>query len=227
MSIINRFLAIVTEPQFKLARDLTAMAIADGKITEEEKNAISALCQLEGIDKAQLTEQLQEGYQNVAPEIPKERKEKEAYLRQLIRLIGADKHSAPQEVYLLQIIAGRMGLNQMEVVGLFLTTATRRYFDGDAGAKTLASFLKNHIDPKGKNERENRENLRTIYDTVACNTERLQDPEADTELLRQNLIRATETFMQNTILMKEFKDMNLDFGKMLKEEAYNIFMRYK
>ena len=40
MSIINRFLAVVTEPQFKLARDLTAMAIADGQITPEEKEAM-------------------------------------------------------------------------------------------------------------------------------------------------------------------------------------------
>ena len=31
----------VTEPQFKLARDLMAMAIADGKITPEEHEAMS------------------------------------------------------------------------------------------------------------------------------------------------------------------------------------------
>ncbi len=31
MSIITRFLSAVTEPEFKLARDLTAMAIADGQ----------------------------------------------------------------------------------------------------------------------------------------------------------------------------------------------------
>ena len=39
MSIIKRFLAVVTEPQFKLARDLTAMAIADGQVTTEEKDS--------------------------------------------------------------------------------------------------------------------------------------------------------------------------------------------
>ena len=41
MSIINRFLTVVTEPELKLARDLTAMAIADGEVTPEEKEAIS------------------------------------------------------------------------------------------------------------------------------------------------------------------------------------------
>ena len=33
MSIITRFLAVVTEPQFKLARDLMAIAITDRQVT--------------------------------------------------------------------------------------------------------------------------------------------------------------------------------------------------
>jgi len=127
---------------------------------------------------------------------------------------------------LFQIIAGRMGLNQMEVVGLFLTTANRRYFKGDIGAKVLHSFLKNYIDPKGKNERDNRECLRSIYETIAVNTEKLQDIETDRELLRQNLERATETFMENQILIKEFGHMKLDFVQMLKEEESKILKKY-
>lgn len=43
MSIITRFLTVATEPQFKLARDLTAMAIADGHLTTEEKEAMSTI----------------------------------------------------------------------------------------------------------------------------------------------------------------------------------------
>lgn len=58
MSIINRFLTAVTEPEFKLARDLTAMATADGEVTPEEKEAISTICQIEGIDEAKLLETL-------------------------------------------------------------------------------------------------------------------------------------------------------------------------
>ena len=226
MSIITRFLAVVTEPQFKLARDLTAMAIADGHITPEEKEAISTICHLEGIDEAHLLESLQGGYEQVQEEIPKDRQGREGYLRELISLIGADEYVAPQEVFLFQIIAGRMGLNQMEVVGLFLTTANRRYFKGDIGAKVLHSFLKNYIDPKGKTERDNRECLRSIYETIAVNTEKLQDIEADHELLRQNLERATETFIENQILMQEFCHMKLDFVQMLKEEESKILKKY-
>lgn len=226
MSIITRFLAVVTEPQFKLARDLTAMAVADGEITPEEKEAMSTICHLEGVDEKKLLDALRDGYENVNEEIPKTRHDKEGYLRDVIKLIGADGYAAPQEVYLFQIIASRMGLNQMDVIGMFLLTATHQYFKGDMGARILASFLRNYIDPKGKTEKDNRENLRTIYNTVASNTEMSQDTAVDKEILRQALARATEAFLENKILIKEFNDVGLDFTVMVKQEELNIFKRY-
>jgi len=226
MGIVN-YLSVIKEPQFKLARDLTAMALADGEITPEEKEAINAICQLENIDETTLMEHLQDGNDEDAEvQIPQERKEKENYLKELIKIIGADEYAAPQEIYLLQIIASRMGLNKMDVMGLFLLNTTHQYFKGDAGIMIFSSFLKNHIDPEGKDEKENRDNIRAIYETIADNTERLQDPEADRELLRQNLERATETFMENQILIEEFQNMNLDFVQMLKEEELRTFQKY-
>ena len=226
MSIITKFLSVVTEPQFKLARDLTAMAIADGEITPEEKEAMSTICHLEGVDEKKLLDALRGGYDNVDEEMPKTRHDKEGYLRDVIKLIGADGYAAPQEVYLFQIIASRMGLNQMDVISMFLLTATRQYFKGDMGARILASFLRNYIDPKGKTEKDNRENLRIIYNTVASNTEMSQDAEVDKEILRQTLARATEAFLENKILIREFSDVGLDFTVMVKQEELNIFKRY-
>ena len=226
MSIITKFLSVVTESQFKLARDLTAMAIADGEITPEEKEAMSTICHLEGVDEKKLLDALRGGYDNVDEEMPKTRHDKEGYLRDVIKLIGADGYAAPQEVYLFQIIASKMGLNQMDVIGMFLLTATHQYFKGDMGARILASFLRNYIDPKGKTEKDNRENLRTIYNTVASNTEMSQDTAVDKEILRQTLARATEAFLENKILIKEFNDVGLDFTVMVKQEELNIFKRY-
>lgn len=37
---------------------------------------------------------------------------------------------------------------------------------------------------------------------------------------------ATQTFLENTILIKEFRDMNLDLARMLKEEAFRTFKKY-
>ena len=226
MSIITKFLAVVTEPQFKLARDLTAMAVADGEITPEEKEAMSTICHLEGVDEKKLLDALRGGYDNVDEEMPKTRHDKERYLRDVIKLIGADGYAAPQEVYLFQIIASRMGLNQMDVISMFLLTATRQSFKGDMGAKILASFLHNYIDPKGKSEKDNRENLRIIYNTIASNTEMSQDTDVDQEILRQIFARATEAFMENKILIKEFHDVGLDFTVMVKQEEAFVLKRY-
>ena len=159
----------VTEPQFKLARDLMAMAIADGKITPEEHEAMSSICHIEHIDEHQLMESLSTSNGSVC-EIPPTIKEREEYLRDLILLIGADSYSAPQEIYLFQIIASRMGLNQMNVIGLFLMTTTHQFFQGDIGCKVLKSFLENFIDPKKKGDEIWRQHLHTIYETVAMNT---------------------------------------------------------
>ena len=226
MSIINRFLTVVTEPEIKLARDLTAMAIADGEVTPEEKKAICDLCHIEGIDERKMLENLKVRHEPIEEEIPKERRAKEDYLKTLIRLIGADGYAAPQEIYLFQIIASRLGLNQMDVVGLFMLTANRQYFRGDVGSKILNSFLRNQIDPMGKTEKENRDNLRAIYDTIAANTNTLQNDEAYIELLRRNLAKATETFLENSILMNGFKRAGLDFCRILKEEERNVYLKY-
>ena len=226
MSIINRYLTVVTEPEFKLARDLTAMAIADGEVTLEEKEAISAICHIEGIDEGKLLENLKGDNVSTEEDIPKTRRSKEDYLRTLIKLIGADGYAAPQEIYLFQIIAGKLGMNQMDVVGLFMLTANRQYFRGDIGSRVLSSFLKNQIDPMGKTEKENRDNLRAIYDTIAANTNSLQDAEADRELLCQNLSQATETFIENSILLNGFKRAGLDLARILKEEETKVYLNY-
>ena len=226
MSIINRYLTVVTEPEFKLARDLTAMAIADGEVTPEEKEAISTICHIEGVDETKLLENLKGKDVSTEEETPKSRRSKEDYLRTLIRLIGADGYAAPQEIYLFQIIASKLGMNQMDVVGLFMLTANRQYFRGDIGSRVLSSFLRHQIDPMGKTEKENRDNLRAIYDTIAANTMTLQDEEADRELLRQNLAQATETFMENSILLNGFKRAGLDLARILKEEERKVYLKY-
>ena len=220
MSIISKFLTVVTEPQFKLARDLTAMAIADGEVTPEEKEAMTAICHLEGIDETKLMEALRGGYDNIDEKMPKTRKDRETYLRDIIRLIGADGYTAPQEIYLFQIIASRMGLNQMNVIGLFLMTTTHQFFQGDIGSKVLKSFLENYIDPKKKGNEVWRHHLHTIYETVAMNTEN------DNRLLAQNLSKATQALLMNKILVDEFSHVGLDFQCILEEEELQVLEQY-
>lgn len=226
MSLITRFISSVTEPQFMLARDLMALAFADGEITNEEKDAISTICHLEGIDEEQLINNLQKAEEHFSIRVPESRKEKESYLRELILLIGADEYCSPQEVYLFQIIASKMGLNQMDIVGLFMMTATHAYFRGDIGSKVLASFLKNYIDPIGRTINQNRDGIRSMYETVATNTEYQNDIDVYSQLLKDNLIRTTEALKENQILINGFRSIGINFLQLLKEEERFIFKKH-
>lgn len=226
MSIITRFLSDVTEPQFKLARDLMAMAMADGEVTLKEIEAIKEICQIEGITKEQLEECLKGNFENIRSELPRTKRERENYLASLIFVIGADEYCAPQEIYLFQIIASRMGLNQMHVVSMFIMYASDEFFKGLQSKKILQSFMKNLIDPIGKYYDENMKHIRMMYDTIARHTEQTGDVEKDRKLLSQNLRRATEVFLQNEILVDLFARVKTNFERLLRTEEQRALMRY-
>lgn len=226
MSILTRLITTVIAPQFSLARDLMALSLADCEVTDEEMEAIAEICHLENIDKTQLLTSLQNDYAHYEVEIPKSRKDKEEYLRQLILLIGADRVCTPQEIYIFQMIASKMGLNQMDVIGLFLTTATHQYFQGDVSAKVLSTFLKNYIDPIGKREVENRRSIQQMYETIAFSTQMLNDKEADISHLHTAFDRATELLLKNRILVDGFRRMGSDFHRLLTDEKQYVLERY-
>lgn len=226
MSIIKRFLTEVTDPQFKLARDLVAMAMADGEVTLKEIEAIKDICEIEGISNKQLKKCLQGNFENIRTEMPRTKTERENYLASLIFVIGADEYCAPQEIYLFQIIAGRMGLNQMHVVSLFILYASDQFFEGLHSKKILASFMKNLIDPIGKFYEENVKHIRLMYDTIAKHTERVGDIDKDRELLQQNLHRGTEVFLKNEILVDSFAQIKTNFERLLRTEEQRALMRY-
>ena len=226
MSILTRLMAAVTDPQFLLARDLMAVSLADCEVTDEEMEAITEICHLENIDKTQLLISLQNDYAHHEVAIPESKTDKEEYLRQLILLIGADKVCAPQEIYIFQVIASKMGLNQMDVIGLFLTTATHQYFQGDVSAKVFSTFLKNYIDPIGKREEENRRGIQQMYETIAFSTQMLNDKETDISYLRKVFERAEELLLKNRILANEFSRMGSSFDRILQEEMHHVLESY-
>ena len=225
MSIIARLLTEVTDSQVMMARDLLAIAIADGQVTPEEKEAISAICAMENIDEAQLMEAFHGNKANVDQTVLRTRQEKMEYMRNLIKLIGADGYTSPHEAHVFQIIASRIGLTQRDVLTLFLSTTTHQYFKGATGTKVLNSFIQNFIDPKGKTETDNRKCLRTIYDTVANRIDS-QDKAQYTERLRHSFARTSNVFLTNKILIKEFEDIGVDFYIMVKQEELRALKKY-
>lgn len=226
MGLLAKLFRDASDTEFKLAQDLVAIAMADGDISEAERKTITEICQSEGI----LTETVKDcllGFDKEATcRIPNKQRDKKDYLTKLIRVMGVDGYSSHTEIYLLEIIASKMGIGHMELVSLVLMTATRRNFPGDIGSKTLSSFLKNVIDPKSKNLQENRDNLKKLFDLMAENIPQQQNEEEDEAVFVKAMNTATKLLMENTLLSNEFRMMGIDIETVLMDEREQAIRRW-
>lgn len=223
--VITDIMTITTDNDYSLARDLIGLALADGKITEEEKAAIARICQLDNITEDQLKEMFKSSDQQAQIAIPTTRKEKEDYLVKMIQVMGADGDSATEEIFLLEIMAGRLGFSRLQLTALVLLNATRKNFPGDFGAKVLSTFLKNIVDPKGKSNQQNHDNIAKIYDAVANTTILTDDAQENQLLLREAFAKATQTLLANELLAREFQTAGLNFREILESESIKALGR--
>lgn len=226
MGLLTKLFNDASDTEFKLAQDLVAIAIADGEISEVEQKVITDICKSEGISNDTIADFLMGFDKEANTLVPSKKREKMDYLSKLIRVMGVDGHSSHMEIYLLEIISSKMGINHMELVSLVLMTATRRYFSGDTGTKALSSFLHNVIDPKGKNLRDNRDNIKKIFDLMAENVHQLHDEEEDKKAFVKAMSSATELLMENSLLCDEFRMMGIDFETVLLDEREQAIRRW-
>lgn len=226
MGLLAKLFNDASDTEFKLAQDLVAIAIADGEISEAERKTIAEICHKEGISDDIVNDCLMGFDKDVKALIPAKRKEKAGYITKLIRVMGVDGVSSHMEIYLLEIIASKMGFSHMDLVSLVLMTATRTFFSGDTGSRTLSSFLHNVIDPKGKNLRENRDNIKKIFDLMAENVPQLQNEEEDKAAFVKAMNAATDLLMENSLLCNEFRMMGIDFETVLMDEREQAVRRW-
>lgn len=226
MGLLAKLFNDASDTEFKLAQDLVAIAIADGEISDAERKLINEICQKEGISKEAVNDCLLGFDDGVNSMMPVDRREKADYLSKLVRVMGVDGYSANMEIYLLEIIASKLGVSHMELVSIVLMTTTRSYFSGDIGARALSSFLRNVIDPRGKSLRDNRENLRLLYDTMAENVPAQQNAEEDRSAFVKAMNAATDLLLENSILCNEFRMMGIDFETVLMDEREQAIRRW-
>lgn len=226
MGLLRKLFIDSADDEFKLAQDLVGIAIADGEISEAEQKVINEICKSEGMSNDTIADCLMGFDKEANALVSSKKREKMDYLSKLIRVMGADGHSSHMEIYLLEIIASKMGISHMELVSLVLMTATHKYFSGDTGAKALSSFLHNVIDPKGKNLRDNRDNINKIFDLIAENISQLRNAEEDRNAFTQAISSASELLFENALLNKEFKDLGIDFKRVLAEERERAIRRW-
>lgn len=226
MGLLAKIFKDSSDSEFKLAQDLVAIAVADGNISDVERQEIEKICQREGISSETVNDCFLGFDQGAVAHVPIRHRERAGYMSKLVRVMAVDGVSAHMEIYLLQIIASKLGIGYLELVSLVLSTATRINFPGDIGPRTLNSFISNAIDPKGRPLQKNIENLRKIFDIMAENVPQLQNVEDDRHAFIKAMDSASGLLFENTLLEKEFKDMGIDFKRVLTEERERAIKRW-
>lgn len=226
MGVLAKIFNDASDTEFKLAQDLVAIAIADGEISEAEKKVITEICQKEGISDETVNDCMLGFEKDVANMMPDKQKDRLDYLTKLIRVMGVDGQSAHMEIYLLELIASKMSISHMELVSLVLMTANHRNFPGDTGSRTLSTFLHNVIDPKSKSLRDNRENIKKLFDLMAESIPQFRDEEEDKTAFMNAMNKATNLLMENSLLCNEFHAMGIDFETILISERESAIRRW-
>ena len=97
-------------------RNLVVMAFADGSLGEREVNLVADRCVELGLDEYDLQKAVEFGLgDGAAVEIPGERVECEALLRDLIRMMAADGRLEEGEKRLFALAAAKMSLSTADV----------------------------------------------------------------------------------------------------------------
>lgn len=226
MGLLAKIFKDSSDSEFKLAQDLVAIAVADGNISDVERLEIVKICQKEGINSETVNEFFLGLDQGAVAHIPIRHKERAVYISKLIRVMAVDGYSAHMEIYILQIIASKLGIGYFELVSLVIMTANKEIFSGDIGARTLRSFVNNAIDPKGRPLQKNIENLRLIFDIMAENIPQMHNVDEDRHAFIHAMTSASELLFENTLLNKEFQDMGIDFKRVLAEERERAIKRW-
>jgi len=224
--LLTEMMRIASDNDFSLAKDLLVLAMADGHIRDEEKQTLSKICSDLNLTEERLTELINTRSDFGSYSFATTPKQKEEYLVKMIRMMGADGESATEEIFLLEMIASKLGFSRMHLTSLVLLNATRKNFPNDYGAKVLSSFLENIVDPKGKSDRQNHDNIARVYNDIAKSTTSSDDPDEDKALLKKAFDRVTKMMLEDTLLVKEFCSAGLDLRELLEFESRKALARW-
>ena len=90
MSLLTEIMTIASDNDFTLAKNLIALALADGTINEEEKKALTKICADINISKEGCIEFLNAQTKPDLSILSATIREKEDYLVKMIQVMGAD-----------------------------------------------------------------------------------------------------------------------------------------
>ncbi|MGB1817321.1 MAG: TerB family tellurite resistance protein [Rubripirellula sp.] len=103
-------------------RNLVLMAFADGSLSEREVNLVADRCVELGLDDYAIKSGLADG---ARLEVPEEASEREALLKDLVRIMAADGRMDEGEKRLFALAAAKMSMSASDVERLIDETLTQ------------------------------------------------------------------------------------------------------
>ena len=91
--LLTEMMRIASDNDFSLAKDLLVLAMADGKLGEEEKQTLSKICPDLNLTEERIAELIVSRCDSESYSFAKTPKQKEEYLVKMIRMMGADDFS--------------------------------------------------------------------------------------------------------------------------------------
>ena len=143
MSIVDWFKNDLNAEERALTRDLLSVALADKEFSDEEKNTVIEICQLEGISTVEMMESIRE--QQAVAKLLDSFEDKKRYLLHLIRMMMSDGKYYAIELHVIEVIAQRIGIAPMRLIALIIDEVKGGHISKDDGIKVIDHFVRRFI----------------------------------------------------------------------------------
>lgn len=146
MSIVDWFTNDMNTEERTLTRDLLSVAVADKEFSDEEKETILEICQLEGVSTVEMMDAIRD--KKAGAKVLQSDDEKKRYLLHLIRLMMADGKYYALELHVIEVIARRIGITPLQLISFILDEVNAGHISKDEGITLIDHFVR-HLIVKG------------------------------------------------------------------------------
>lgn len=143
MSIVDWFKNDLNTEERTLTRDLLSVAVADGEFCDEEKNTILEICQIEGISTTELMDSVRDQHPNA--KLIDTLENKKRYLLHLIRMMMSDGKYYAIELHVIEVIARKIGIMQMQLISFILDEINVGHISKDEGLMIINHFVRHFL----------------------------------------------------------------------------------
>ena len=143
MGIVDWFKNDLNTEERTLTRDLLSVAVADGEFCDEEKNTILEICQLEGISAVELIDSIRN--QSSGAKLLSSVEDKKRYLLHLIRMMMSDGKYYAIELHVIEVIARKIGIMQMQLISFILDEINVGHISKDEGLMIINHFVRHFL----------------------------------------------------------------------------------